>query len=81
MRDYLFYPLLKTEALAGVGDKAKKLFGKKRGKKVPTYLGMLVLWFTVGLWHGGSWNFIVGSGLLHFVYIVGGSCWNRYLRG
>lgn len=72
MRDYLFYPLLKTEVLAKVGDRAKKLLGKKRGKKVPTYLGMLVLWFTVGLWHGGSWNFIVGSGLLHFVYIVGG---------
>ena len=72
MRDYLFYPVLKTEALAKVGDKAKRLLGKKKGKKIPTWLGMLILWFTVGLWHGGSWNFIVGSGLLHFVYIVGG---------
>ena len=33
---------------------------------------MVVLWFTVGMWHGGSWKYIVGSGLLHCFYIVGG---------
>ncbi len=33
---------------------------------------MLVLWFTIGYWHGGSFNFIIGSGLLHWGYIVFG---------
>lgn len=33
---------------------------------------MFILWFSVGMWHGGSWNYIIGSGLLHWGYIVGG---------
>lgn len=72
LKDYVFYPLLKTDAFVALADFSKKKWGKKNGKKVSTYLGMLVLWFTVGLWHGGAWKYIVGSGLLHWFYIVSG---------
>lgn len=72
MKDYVFYPMLKSDLFVTIGDWSKRRWGKKRGKKVPTYLGMAVLWFTVGLWHGGSWKYIVGSGLLHCFYIAGG---------
>lgn len=71
-KDYVFYPLLKTGLFIKIGTISKKYLGKKRGKKVPTYLGMFILWFATGLWHGGSWNFIIGSGLLHWFYIVAG---------
>lgn len=50
MKDYVFYPLLKSNLFVSIGDRAKKRLGKKRGKKIPTYLGMVVLWFTVGFW-------------------------------
>ena len=33
---------------------------------------MLILWFTIGYWHGGAWTFIIGCGLLHWFYIVSG---------
>ncbi|MCI9584555.1 MAG: MBOAT family protein [Clostridium sp.] len=72
MKDYVFYPLLKSEWWIRIGERARKRFGKKRGKKIPTYLGMMVLWFTVGLWHGGAWKYIIGSGLLHCFYIIAG---------
>lgn len=72
MKDYVFYPILKSDLFVKIGDWSKGRLGKKKGKKVPTYLGMVILWFTVGLWHGGSWKYIVGSGLLHCFYIVGG---------
>ena len=72
MRDYVFYPVLKSDLFVRIGEWSKGRLGKKRGKKVPTYLGMVILWFTVGLWHGGSWKYIVGSGLLHCFYIAGG---------
>lgn len=72
MRDYLFYPLLKSNFLVKAGTYTRKWFGKKTGRKIPTWMGMFVLWFTIGLWHGGSWNYIVGTGFLHFFYIVGG---------
>ncbi len=71
-KDYLFYPLLKSPLWVAFQDWSKKRFGKKKGKKLPLYTGMLILWFSVGMWHGGGWNFIVGSGLLHWFYIVSG---------
>jgi len=70
LRDYLMYPILKSAPLIKIGDLAKAKFGKKRGKKVPTYIALFILWFAVGYWHGGLWNYVIGSGLLHFVYIV-----------
>ena len=70
LRDYLMYPLLKSEPLIKTGDWAKAKFGKKNGKKVPTYIALLILWFAVGYWHGGLWNYVIGSGILHFIYIV-----------
>ncbi len=72
MKEYVFYPVLKSEWWIRIGERARKRLGKKRGKKVPTYLGMFVLWFTVGMWHGGAWKYIIGSGLLHCFYIVAG---------
>lgn len=72
LRDFLYYPLLKSAPFIAIGDKSKKIFGKKKGKKVPVYLAMLVLWTAVGYWHGGLWKYIIGSGLLHCFYIVGG---------
>ena len=71
-KDYVFYPLQKSSLWISFQDWSKKKLGKKRGKKLTLYLSMLVLWFSVGMWHGGSWNFIVGSGLLHWFYIVSG---------
>ena len=70
LRDYLMYPLLKSAPLIKIGDWAKAKFGKKNGKKVPTYIALLILWFAVGYWHGGFWNYVIGSGILHFIYIV-----------
>lgn len=70
LRDYLMYPLLKSAPLVKIGDWSKAKLGKKRGKKVPTYIALLVLWFAVGYWHGGLWNYVIGSGILHFIYIV-----------
>lgn len=72
LKDYLFYPLLRTRVFTGLQEKCKKKFGKKTGKKIAVYPAMFLLWFAVGMWHGGSWKFIIGSGLLHWFYIVSG---------
>lgn len=72
MKEYVFYPLLRTETFTNLGKKLRKKFGKKRGKQLTTFAAMFVLWFTVGIWHGGDWKFVIGSGLLHWFYIVSG---------
>ena len=71
-KDYFFYPILKSNIFQRLQSKCKDKFGKKWGKRIPTYLGMFILWFTVGAWHGGATKYIIGSGLLHWFYIVSG---------
>ena len=38
---------------------SRNKFGDVIGKRVPVYLSSFVVWFTTGIWHGASWNFIV----------------------
>lgn len=72
MKEYIFFPLLRTEAFTKLGKNMKGKFGKKRGKQFTTFIAMFILWFTVGIWHGGDWKYVIGSGLLHWFYIVTG---------
>ena len=71
-KEYLLYPLLKSAPFQKLTSSCVKKYGRKKGKKYPTYLGLLVLWFLIGYWHGGGLNYIIGSGLLHWFYIVSG---------
>lgn len=70
MKNYVFYPLLRSKLFTDLNKSFKKKFGKKRGKQYATFLAMFILWLTVGIWHGGDWKFVIGSGLLHWFYIV-----------
>lgn len=72
MKEYVFYPLLRTAFLVNLQKRWKKHFGKKLGKLFSTFVAMFILWFTVGIWHGGDWKYVIGSGLLHWLYIVFG---------
>lgn len=68
LRNYIFYPLLKSNAMQWLTKKCKDLFGKK-GKKIPIFISMFILWLTIGIWHGGAYKFILASGILQFVFI------------
>ncbi|WP_292213820.1 MBOAT family O-acyltransferase [Butyrivibrio sp.] len=70
MRENVFYPLLRTGMITKLGKTLKGRFGKKKGKQYTTYVAMFILWFSVGLWHGGEMKYVIGSGLLHWAYIV-----------
>ena len=71
-KEYVMYPLLKSRLFQTIGSKTKKLFGKKLGKNIPTYIGMLILWVVIGIWHGGSAKYIFAAGILPWILIVGG---------
>ena len=70
LRDFVLYPLLKSAPFQAIGRTGKKLFGKKAGKKLPTWIGLMISWFLVGFWHGGGWNYIFGVGILFGTIIV-----------
>ncbi len=69
-KDFVMYPVLKTKLFVNLGKRAKKRLGKKMGKKVPTYLSLLIVWFLLGLWHGGIAHFFVASALLPCMYLI-----------
>ncbi len=70
LKDYLFYPTLRSPFFTNLPKRLKDRFGKKAAKQITTFSAMFILWFTVGLWHGGAWKYIIGSGILHWIYIV-----------
>lgn len=71
-KDYLFYPLIKSKIFQDLKEFFKKIFEKKRSKNITTYIGMFILWFAIGCWHGVKGHFIIGAGLIFGIYIVGG---------
>lgn len=84
LKDFLFYPLLRTSFFMKLPGILKKRMNKKRAKQINVFLAMFLLWFVIGFWHGGAWKYIIGSGVLHWFYIVSGELlepvWQR-LRG
>ncbi len=72
LRDYIMNPLSKSDFMISFGSKCKKKFGKKKGKQIPVFLSMLVVWLLMGLWHGDSWKYILGEGLWFWFAIVCG---------
>jgi D-alanyl-lipoteichoic acid acyltransferase DltB (MBOAT superfamily) len=70
-KDYVMYPIQKSAIFIKLGDWSRAHFGKKRGKKIPAYLAMLILWLCIGLWHGSSWKYVIGQGLYFWIIIVG----------
>lgn len=70
LRDYIFYPLLKSNFMQKLNSKITKMFGKKLGKKIPLYLSMLIMWLMIGAWHGGMYTYIISSGILQFIFMV-----------
>lgn len=74
LKDYVLYPVLKTEAWQKLGTNCKKMMrgkNKKRlAKKIPVWCGLLLSWLFIGLWHGGSYNYVLGVGLFYWALIV-----------
>lgn len=69
-KEYVFYPVLRIPAWGKMQKKLRDKFGKKAGKQLSTFMAMFILWTVVGLWHGGNVTYLIGSGLLHWFYIV-----------
>ena len=71
-RTYIMYPLLKSDHHQRFAERLKKRFPKKTAKKIATYCGTFVLWILIGFWHSGSYKYIFTSGIIPFVYMIGG---------
>lgn len=67
--DYIFYPVSVCQPMLKFSKFSRRHLGDAIGKRAPVYLASFIVWFTTGIWHGASWNFIVW-GLGNFVVIM-----------
>jgi len=69
-KDYIMYPILKSNRFVKLGSVCKKKFGKKIGKKIPVILALFILWLLIGVWHGASYKYIFAAGVLPWIYFA-----------
>lgn len=58
-RDYLFYPVMRSKLVTKLTKSLKKSGHKTAAKNLPTIIALTVVWFSTGLWHGASWNYVL----------------------
>ena len=68
-RDYLFYPVLRSKSMTRMTRRLKKAGHKAASRAVPTILALVVVWFSTGLWHGASWNYVLW-GLYYGMWLI-----------
>lgn len=70
LKDYILYPVLRSRAWRRMTKWIRAHWGKKAAKQIPSILGMLCVWMFMGLWHGGSWKYIIGMGVWFWFLIA-----------
>lgn len=69
-RDYLFYPILRSEKSVSLTRKLSK-YSKYLASVIPTSWALAIVWFATGLWHGATWGYIAW-GVYYGVFIISG---------
>lgn len=70
LKDYVYFPFMKSRLIQKLSGKVRKRFGKRAGKMTATFSAMLVSWIYMGIWHGGTWKYILGSGVLWWFFLL-----------
>ena len=78
-KDYVYYPVLKSAPIINIGKWARKHFNKHVAKMIPWTIGMGILWFVMGVWHG-SVQHIFGVSLWFWAILVMGEIFSPLLK-
>lgn len=70
MKEYVFFPIMKSRLMQSINSKLCRMLGKSMGKTTSNSIGLLVLWFLIGFWHGGRTNFIAVTLWMWFVIVL-----------
>lgn len=59
MKEYLFFTLSISKPFARLGKKIRKYIPGRAGKIIPVSIITFIVYFVIGLWHGGNIKYIV----------------------
>ena len=68
-KNYLFYPLLRTDWLNNIRKKYKKKGNTYLSATLPNLFALIITWFCIGLWHGAATSYII-YGLFHGFFVI-----------
>lgn len=57
-RDYLFYPVMRSNWCQNLAKFSKKKFSKNTAKLIPTVVATMIVWVATGVWHGANWTYV-----------------------
>lgn len=78
-KDHVYYPILKSKPILALGKWSKNRFHKRAAKLIPWCVGMGVLWFVMGFWHGSS-RHIIGVSAYFWTILVLGEVFSPFLK-
>ncbi len=70
-RDYIFYPMSISSWANNTAKHARKVFGRKLGNMIPTYIALMVVWAANGIWHGTGLQYLLWGFLNGVMIIIG----------
>lgn len=59
MKDYIFFPFALTKPMQKFGKWGNKSFGREIGRHLPSFLGNILVFLIVGIWHGAEAHYII----------------------
>lgn len=68
-RDYVFYPLIRTNFCKKITRVSSKFLPKHLAQNISVIFALFIVWFLLGLWHGAAWNFIL-YGMYYCVLMI-----------
>lgn len=67
-KNYVFYPLLRSEALSRLRKRWRKS-NPYLSNTVPTAIALMIVWILLGFWHGADWGYVMYS-VYHGSFLV-----------
>lgn len=68
-REYVYFPVVTSKWNMHINKFVKRVFGSKVSRKVSVCIPLFVTWFSTGIWHGATWNY-VSWGLYFSILII-----------
>ncbi len=68
-RNYLYYPVLRSQAISSLGKKLSKAGKKKLASSLTATIGLFVTWSLIGMWHGAAYKYLI-YGWYHGFFII-----------
>lgn len=78
-RNYLYYPVLRSNLVSSLGKRLAKSGKKKLSSSLTATIGLIVTWTIIGMWHGAGYKYVM-YGWYHGFFVIMAVWLNDYYK-